>query len=429
MADSVVVLGAGLAGLSFAYHYGNSVAVYEKELEPGGIVRTIAQGPYRFDLAPHLLHIRSPEITDLVTNKLGLSLNKHQRRSKIYIGGVVIPYPFELNLKQVPEHIRNECLDGLNQIELHDRNNEAMLRSGSYGEYVMKAFGPGIAKHYLLPYNRKIWDTNPYEMTCEWMRFLPTAEIDQIRKNAFEENNDEFGYNTVFYYPAQRGISDLSNAFAENIPRLKLGNEAISIDPELRIVRFSTGREVSYNTLVSTMPLNDLARLVGNDQMELLAADLLFTSVYVVNVVIRGKVPDDTHWMYFPDTDLSFYRISFPKAYSNLCAPDGEHIIVVEIGSRRHDLEFAPLEKKVVEELKQLEIFEIDEIIRIHTECLRTAYVIYDKQRTERVTALHGLLWEKNILSIGRYGNWEYAAMEDAIVQGRDAALMLKAQQ
>ena len=86
------------------------------------------------------------------------------------------------------------------------------------------------------------------------------------------------------------------------------------------------------------------------------------------------------------------------------------------------------MEEKVIRELYGLKIFNIEKVLRIHTEILHTAYVIYNIQRTKRVTELHSLLRRKDIMSIGRYGNWEYASMEDAIIQGREAALNLKKQ-
>ena len=111
MSREIIILGAGLAGLSCAYHYGSSAIVHEKQNEPGGLVRTIANGLHKFDLAPHLLHIRNTEIFNLITDDFGLVLKAHQRQARIFIDGSIIPYPFELNLSGVSQQTRNDCLD------------------------------------------------------------------------------------------------------------------------------------------------------------------------------------------------------------------------------------------------------------------------------------------------------------------------------
>ena len=53
---------------------------------------------------------------------------------------------------------------------------------------------------------------------------------------------------------------------------------------------------------------------------------------------------------------------------------------------------------------------------------IKTAYVIYDHERNNAVEHLLKTLNDNDIFSIGRYGRWEYSAMEDAILQGKEIA-------
>ena len=91
-----VVIGAGLAGMSFAYHYDKNIPVYETLDTVGGLVRTIEFNGCRFDLAPHLLHLKNPYVRELVFETLGLKVDAHQRKAHIYYDKAIIPYPFEL---------------------------------------------------------------------------------------------------------------------------------------------------------------------------------------------------------------------------------------------------------------------------------------------------------------------------------------------
>ena len=70
----IVILGAGLCGLSSAYHlercHGADYLLLERELEVGGLARTAAAGGFAFDHAIHILYSRDPYATDLICNTL-----------------------------------------------------------------------------------------------------------------------------------------------------------------------------------------------------------------------------------------------------------------------------------------------------------------------------------------------------------------------
>src|SRR5215213_9206125 len=121
----VTVLGAGLAGLSFAYHFDRDTLVLEGESTVGGLVRTLRRGSYRLDLAPHLLHFRSDYVRNLVFNELGLDVTRHSRDARIYYEGTVIPYPFELNLYSLSPETKADCLAGLASIGAGGRTDDA----------------------------------------------------------------------------------------------------------------------------------------------------------------------------------------------------------------------------------------------------------------------------------------------------------------
>jgi len=421
-----LVLGAGLTGLSFAYHYDRAVPIYERNTAVGGLARTIRVKEHSFDLAPHLLHLRSAYVKKLLFTELGLRVERHARKASIYYDERIIPYPFELNLYGLSETVRSDCLKGLGEIERVERDDLEVFRSGSYEDYALKAFGSGIANHYLLPYNRKIWDTDPSEMTCEWMRYLPTAKVEQIKRNAGRPNNDKFGYNSEFYYPSGYGIQELADIFAKKLSNIHLDEEAYGIDTTNRIVNYVNGKQVHYETLISTLPLRDLVKMTDLEELKELAGELRSTCVYIINVVVTGKVPDDIHWMYFPDPDIEFYRISFPKNYFPNCTPNDVQIIAVEVGSRDENLNIEEIRQRVVNSIVSMDIVEIDSIVLTHCIRIPVGYCIYDKERTKRVQLLTSELSRLGVECVGRYGQWEYSTMEDAILYGKNLAIKMR---
>ena len=76
----ILIVGAGLAGLSTAYHLtGVPYRLYERESEVGGLCRSYRKDGFTFDYTGHLLHFRQPPIKALVEQLLADKLQKHQR--------------------------------------------------------------------------------------------------------------------------------------------------------------------------------------------------------------------------------------------------------------------------------------------------------------------------------------------------------------
>ena len=95
MPDGLVILGAGLAGLSTAYHFGKGCQVFEAEDVPGGLLRTREVGGFSFDYTGHLLHLKDPYARGLVAGLMKGNLAEHRRRARIYSKGVMTDYPFQ----------------------------------------------------------------------------------------------------------------------------------------------------------------------------------------------------------------------------------------------------------------------------------------------------------------------------------------------
>ena len=95
----IVIVGAGLAGLSTAYHLSSTpYRLYEREEEVGGLCRSYHKDGFTFDYTGHLLHFRQPEIKALVERLLAGKLQQHSRKSFIYSHRTYTEYPFQVEL-------------------------------------------------------------------------------------------------------------------------------------------------------------------------------------------------------------------------------------------------------------------------------------------------------------------------------------------
>ena len=63
-----------------------------------------------------------------------------------------------------------------------------------------------------------------------------------------------------------------------------------------------------------------------------------------------------------------------------------------------------------------------DQVLFMEARHIPNAYVIYDFHYHESRAAVHEWLAAQGASSIGRYGDWNYSSMEDALIDGRRAA-------
>src|SRR6266446_10881105 len=111
---STLIIGAGLTGLSCAYHLGEDYLVIEKENEPGGVVRTRNRhNGFLCDGTGHWLHLRNPYMKELVNQLLPGQLVEHERKAVIHLRGRFTPYPFQANTHGLPAEVVLDCLLGL----------------------------------------------------------------------------------------------------------------------------------------------------------------------------------------------------------------------------------------------------------------------------------------------------------------------------
>jgi protoporphyrinogen oxidase len=99
----IVIIGAGLAGLSAAYHLrGHGSQVFEKEASVGGLCRSVHQDGFTFDFAGHLLHLRNKDARHLVERLLPRQLKTHNRKAFVFSSGMLTSYPFQASLYGLP---------------------------------------------------------------------------------------------------------------------------------------------------------------------------------------------------------------------------------------------------------------------------------------------------------------------------------------
>ncbi len=429
--NKTVILGAGLTGLSAAYHLGDGCEVFEREADVGGLCRTMRRGDFCFDYTGHLLHLRSDYAKQLIRELLPDAFAQHNRKASIYTQGRTIPYPFQANIAALPPEIVKECLIGF--IETLKYAVPPQDRELSFQEWALRTFGAGVAKYFMFPYNQKLWKIPLDELGSDWVSWsIPKPTLDEFLNGALGIKNRDFGYNPTFLYPKRGGIEQLPQAFAQHLDpaAIRLNAAAVRIDEQTRRVSFEDGSSASYEALISTLPLNTLVAMLVHapDTVRDAAARLRSVVVYNINIGVDRADSSDQHWLYFPEPEYRFYRVGFPTNFSSAVAPPGCGSMYVEVSAFPDEQIDEPnLRESVLDGLLHCKILRpTDTILVWDVVRIECGYVLYDLSRSAALDTIASYLREYDIFSTGRYGAWEYNSMEGAILAGKDAAELVK---
>ena len=432
MSGSVVIVGAGLAGLSCAKHSGVPCVLFERSSEVGGVARSFEREGFIFDITGHWLHLQDQSMRALVQELLGdEALMCIHRRADIWSQGVRTPYPFQANTYGLPSEVVVDCV--LGYFEAREKLAVGAFDAPkNFEDFIRQRMGDGIADHFMLPYNRKIWTVPPQEMAYQWTdRFVPLPTPQEVVRGALQPAGagHALGYNAQFLYPQEGGIGRMAAALADSLEcPLNLDRALLALDWKKKSARFE-GHELRYRCLVSTMPLNALLRLLVDppDEVAVAASRLRAASVTYWDLGFKGaNGPHDPHWTYVPNPALPFYRVGSPSAVAPHLAPPGHRSYYVEV-SHAQGTPCPVSDTHVLSGLREMGVIaEGEEPVLCVRSSIPCAYVIMDHAYGEARDFLLDWLRSQDILSIGRYGAWTYDSMEGAMIQGRDAATEIR---
>jgi protoporphyrinogen oxidase len=428
MSDTdLLILGAGLAGLSAALHAPGSYRLVEKSDRPGGLCKTDVRDGFHFDATGHWLHLRDPEMRRLADEALPGGWVTVERRAGIWSHRTFTRYPYQVNTHGLPPAVIAENLLGFVEAQLGEGGRALREREPrNFAEFILRHLGEGFARNFMFPYNQKLWTVHPREMSTAWMgRFVPRPTLEQVVRGALGLEGDAAGYNATFIYPREGGIESFVRALAARLPRpAECGAHPIAIDPAAKTARLSTGEELRWRRLVATIALPEVVRLCGGapPSVREAAALLRATTVTYVNVAARDVGAPPFHWVYLPEERLLPYRVGSASAAVPSVAPEGCRSFYVEF-SAGGPVDPAEARGGALAALLELGFVRAPgDVLFMDVRSIPHAYVIYDDAYGPARDEVVRWLAERDILVAGRYGRWEYSSMEDALLAGRECA-------
>lgn len=424
----IVIIGAGLTGLSAAYHLEKKgyfdYKIFEKDAGAGGLCRSVVHDGFTFDYTGHLLHIGDSYFQSLISSLVGMEhFNSINRRSFIYSHNVYTHYPFQINLFGLPPEVVAECIEGFVL-------RKKIGKKDSFYNWALAYFGKGIARNFFFPYQKKIFAYDIKKITSTWTgRFVPSTSLTQMIQGAIKDPTETVGvgYNAHFYYPKQGGIFFWVNKIARALKNpIKVQYEVEKIDLKSKTVLFTNGEYEKFETLISTMPLDHLLARVSEKSTTHFAQQqkkLICNSVINFNIGVKRTDLSDKHWIYFPENNYPFYRIGFPHNFSQATVPAGCSSLYGELSYINKSKKYCnALLTESLRAAKTLLHIKEQDIVTEKIITIPHAYVIYDFWRERNLPKLLKRLQDNDIYSIGRYGAWKYSSMQEAVLDGKKVA-------
>jgi len=430
-----LIIGAGPTGLGAAYRLQelglDDFLVVDAADHVGGLAASFKdeQG-FVWDIGGHVQFSHYQYFDDLMMRALGEDgwLN-HERESWVWIRDRFVPYPFQNNIRHLPKAEMWKCLHGLIDLYKHP----VARRPQNFREWIHATFGAGLAEVFMEPYNFKVWACPLEEMSFEWIgERVAVTDLSRVSKNIlFEEDDLSWGPNNTFRFPKHGGTGAIWETVADLIGRqyIRLRTPAAAVSAPQQTVVLSNGESIVYEYLLNTTPLDGFVSMIDElpAAIKSAARQLKFSSSNIVGIGMEGPKPASLKkkcWMYFPENDCPFYRVTVFSHYSpnnvpvpekqwslmaevseSPCKPVNQHTLIDEVIQGMHAARLLHPEAKIVNRWSY----------RAHY-----GYPTPSLQRDAILQTLHAELAPHGIFSRGRFGGWKYEVsnQDHSLMQG-----------
>lgn len=409
-----VVLGAGPAGIAASIALEQDYLLLERTSNAGGGSGTIEVDGAVFDIGGHSFHTPHPEIRDLVFSSL--EMFEQKRDARCFAFGEYIPYPFQKNFRQLTKlDVVEECALGLTQLKTGDVDN--------YEAFIQSKFGYGISKYFMMPYNQKLWGRDLKRLASNW-----TGERVAAPEGVKEKFDTSGGArkplqdDTRVAYPARGGFGEIFKALIKKVKHVEMGVEVGQISWRKKLVQTMDGRSFEYKNLISSLPLNELLKILDDVPVDLIRRvnQLEYLSLKVVLVTIDHPIDTVIQRVYSAEPHIAAHKTALNHNSSDYLRSLPRHGIMAEVSySAEKPLARIDVEKWVVENLLEMGLIKsASEVYKTTHVDLKYAYPVPTHDRYEILQTAKAWLEERQIFTVGRFGEWAYINSDEVLHRG-----------
>lgn len=393
----IAIIGAGISGISLSrilLEKGVNSVVFEKSAKKGGLISCdFPRGVTYHKVGGHVFNSKNKEVFDWFFTHFDKDKEfvKANRNAKIFLNDKTIGYPIESHLYQLDEETLRAVLEDWMLNEKVDNSN--------FHSFLKSSFGETLFELYFKPYNQKIWQTNLKNISLDWLEGkLPMLNKSEMLVNSVLRSEDISMAHSTFYYPREGGSQFIIERLASGL-QVKLN---CNINRIMRSRNNWIVEGQKFDSIVFTGDVTKVPKIFP--EIDFSTVDFNSFKWHGTTTVLCEVELNDYSWIYLPEDSLRAHRIINTGNFS--ATNNGGFKLTAT-------LEFS--ENLSIKEIKE-EIDKMPQIKRIidfhHTE---KTYVIQTDSTRDSINRIKTILQDHNVFLLGRFAEWEYYNMDNAI--------------
>jgi protoporphyrinogen oxidase len=413
-----VVVGAGVAGLSFAHAVlkeGHSVTAVERNDHVGGLARSFQYGDFTFDVGPKRFHTEDKEVLDFLLEILDEDYLVVDRSSAVHLFGQYFAWPLDGRaLFRLPLPVMfSSGLDLLKRRPPSDEN--------SFTDYTRSRYGDTLYRLFFKPYTEKFLQIPCEDVHVDWAKTgINRAVIDNRVKS---ESLFDLVRNvllprpvvTKFLYPSYGGFGTFCEKLGEKVPamggEIRLRDTVTALhtgNGKIQEVELTDGTRLRPSYLIWSGNLIALARLLGQEP-----PGVRYLSTVLFNIEVKADVLQKQQWIYYGSSDTVLSRVTITKELAPYMSPPGTSGLCVEVtcfeGAEPWQNPEALIPQIQADLVRLRLVPSIQDFGAVHVERVRDTYPIYDLRYKESFAAAMRMAKPyENLKLLGRTGAYWY---------------------
>ncbi|MFY9345082.1 MAG: FAD-dependent oxidoreductase [Planctomycetota bacterium] len=425
----IAVLGGGISGCALARLCatdGHAVTVLEAAERPGGLCKSRRYGEFTFDEAGgHILFSKDKQVLDWQLERCGGEAGtvRTVRDTRIRWHDRWVPYPFENGVGHLTKDAIVDCLAGY--VEAYAARRTGAACPANFGDWIDWRMGKGFARHFMVPYNEKIWKCDLRQMASDWVAGrVPEAPIEDIVKAAVGIDTAGYTHQAVFWFPKHGGFEAMvRGTVAGGGFRLQCG---VAVE---RVERAGTGFKVNgepFDLVVNTVPLPRIEAAFAEIPPAIRADIRALRPISLVNLMIGVKLDEPLpplSWIYLPFPEQGpTNRVTYFSNYSPHNAPAGHGSFLAEVTHRGELRPDAAWRREVVAALGRAGILVPEHVVLLESCDNEFAYIDQDLHFRDRVARVRKWFDDSGYLTFGRFGRYEYHNSDQCVQRAMQVA-------
>ena len=412
----IAIIGAGISGLSAAQMLKshNAVTVYEKESQPGGLIKCRrVNGGLFHTCGGHVFNSKRQDVLNWFWDRFRRDdeFSKTDRNSTVFMGdGRVIPYPIENHIYLFDKKTQKAFYEDLDEIDRVKGVHAKFTDYNNFGEFLRWRFGKTLYNIYFQPYNEKVWRRDLTTVPMSWMEDkLPMPTTQEMRDNNANMVKEKAFVHSTFWYEKQNGSQHIADRMAEgldirygvDIQQMKYNGSQWEIEDEY------------FDKVVFCGNIKDLVKSVHGINLTAFGPDVDALEYHGTTAVFCEIDKNPFSWIYLPSRNHESHRVictgNFAPSNNDKSIPSDRITATIEFS------DYISIEG-ILDNLSR---------IPLHPKYLshqynQFSYPIQDKNTREMIRSLKAALAPFSFFFTGRFADWEYYNMDVAIGAAMD---------